>query len=127
MPENIANLLQEMRELRRKADALNQLVVADHRPYLNPHFPGTFFRLPSKPPEKEDGVNVTPTCTAFMSLALCGKFEEVLSLSKTDELRAALLNAQKELLGAPWDTGSLRPNNAFTTTLVLRAAGYLYR
>jgi hypothetical protein len=107
-----------MREVRRKADALNQSVADDHQPYRNAHFKGTYFRLPSKPPQEFDGVNVTPTCTAFMSLTLCGRF---------DERAQVLLPAESWLLDAPWDTGKLPHNNAFTTTLILRSTGYLYR
>lgn len=124
MLENAEELLAAMRELRRKAVALNRTVADDHRPFFNPHDKRTFFRLPSKPPDKADGVNVTPTCTALMALAVCDSFKDVYSpQDPTAELDAAM----KELLAAPWDTAKLRANNSFTTTLVLRTGGLLHR
>ena len=127
MPEPITELLEAMRALRRRAEVLNQTVVEDHRPYLNQHFSGTFFRLPSRPPKAEKGVNVTPTCTAFMSLALCYGFDKVYSGIETKTPVQIILDAENQVLAALWDTGGLRANNGFTTTLVLRSAGHLYR
>ncbi len=145
-------LLKRMRELRRKAEWLNRTLVEDYCAFLNPADRLTFLRLPTILKEGKD-VGVTPTCTALMALALsksCADFYRPKSrralpdaiapglsdqelqervdfgLTKKD-LSAIMKAAITSLLDAEWDTGRLVANNAFTASLVLRAAGVLLR
>ena len=64
MPDR--TLLDQLRELRRKAEEINRTVVDDYRPFLNPIDKTTFFRCPTAPPASPEP-NITPTCTAFMA------------------------------------------------------------
>jgi hypothetical protein len=143
-------LLKRMRELRRKAEWLNQTVVEDHRVFLKRANRLTFFRRLSEP---KTAVGVSPTCTALMALALSKSYanfykpksmadlpDAVASgLSDSEVQERAAFGLPKEdlsklmkaaigsLLNAEWDTGALDANNAFTTSLVLRAAGFVLR
>ena len=67
MPDR--TLLDQLRELRRKAEEINRTVVDDYRPFLNPIDKTTFFRCPTAPPASPEP-NITPTCTAFMAIGL---------------------------------------------------------
>jgi len=123
-----SRLLQQMRELRGNAARMNQTLVRDHGPFLNPYDNLTFFRLPSRPPENRKDLGVTPTCTAFMALALSGQWDDFYS-SAADNRGHARKEAKSgvvALLGTNWETAKLDPNNAFTTSLVLRASGMLH-
>jgi hypothetical protein len=145
-------LLQRMRELRRRAHAMNATVIDDHRPFLSPKDKTTFFRRPDTLP-KDNEPNVTPTCTALMALSLTGVCREFFHPRKEKDLPAILAaglsdsdikerikrgispnelsnlvaDALGNMLRTKWQTAGLDPNNAFTTSLVLRAAGMLLR
>ncbi len=120
------DLLTAMRAVRSRAEVLGRRLVDDHRPFLNPLDGVTFYRLPSKPPEADDP-KVSPTCTAFMALALAGAMSSLYKPTSGDALRAKIKGAIERLLKSPWDTGKLEPNNAFTTVLMLRTGGILFK
>ncbi len=109
--------LQTLRDLRRKAEELSNNVASDHKLFEHPQEPHFYFRLPSAPPQK-DVVNVTPTCTAWMSLAMSQ------CLTKHED-REVIKAGFQRLLAEHWDTGGLDENNAFTVAVFARCAAYL--
>jgi hypothetical protein len=145
------NSLHRLRELRLKAESLSNTLVDDYRPFRSPFDKTTFFRLPTKPSKKASEIGVTPTCTAFMTLALtnslgavyCPQDEHDVAkvfsrIWKHDDIRykkefglgsadvhEIVKSGVVSLLKAPWDTGKLDANNAFTSSLVLRSTGLL--
>ena len=150
MPDK--TLLQQLRELRRKAEEMNRTLVNDYRPFLNPVDKTTFFRCPTDPPKPADvDPNITPTCTAFMALGLTDRLKTIYRPRSADdfpkvlksrlssaemterleggfsspEVSTFLGDAMGRILRSKWETAGLDPNNAFTTSLVLRAAGIL--
>ena len=121
------DLLKRMRDIRGRAELLNDTLVKDYRPFLNPSHEATFFRLPSKPPSGSENIGVATTCTAFMALAMSQAFPSFYPLSSTDELRKKILSGMQTLLATKWETGGLEPNNTFTCAIVLRSSGMLFK
>ena len=64
-----------------------------------------------------------------MSLALTSKFDYVYQKDSAkltkNELNTRIVDAFQKILSARWSSSGLKENNSFTTTLVLRALGYL--
>jgi hypothetical protein len=109
--------ISEYRALRERAEHLVKHLKDDLAPFWRADRE-TFFRTPASTPAKSE-VNVTTTCSCVMALALTGGFE---AFFKNDKMAEALV---KKLVGAPWMSSGLRLNNAFTTSLVIRAIGFL--
>ena len=122
MPEVSLDVL---RGLRDRALSLLQNEVGDLTPFKKED--GTFRRKPDSRSPAWD-TNVTTTCSCLMALASTDKFR---SFYKNDEDSASIAPGQgaakifQTLLDAPWMSSGLTENNAFTTTLVLRAYGFL--
>src|SRR4051812_31164397 len=114
---NVADL-QRLRSLRGRAEELLPSVAADLRPFLHPFDDVTFLRTPESERKKGD-VNVTTTCSCLMALALTGNFQIYKSVA------ADPTKAFRKVVTAPWRSSGLVPNNAFTTTLVLRTLGFM--
>jgi len=114
--------LKRLRELRDRATALQENVLADLEPFVK-NEDGTFRRKPDSPTLVGD-VNVTTTCSCLMALALTKQFAKFYGLSKPDiEKKSTAVFAR--IANAPWMSSGLTANNAFTTTLVLRTLGFL--
>jgi len=116
--------LKMLRQLRDRASSLLGNIVKDLTPFKKDD--GTFLRKPDSRSPAWD-INVTTTCSCLMALASTDQFrkfyaEEGSATVKPEE-RAEVIFGQ--LLGAPWMSSGLTDNNAFTTTLVLRAYGFL--
>ena len=69
---------------------------------------------------KED-IGVTTTCSCLMALALAKKLPDLFG-SDSDKI---VLKTFEKLISAPWMSSGLTENNAFTTTLMIRLAGFL--
>jgi hypothetical protein len=121
------DLLAAMREVRSRAEVLGRTLVEDYQPFMNPIDNVTFYRLPSNPPKGPNDIGVTPTCTAFMTLALTGALSSFYGRISEDALHTKVKDAIKSLMESPWQTGRLEQNNAFTTVLMLRAGGMLFK
>src|SRR5579863_246454 len=116
--------LKILRQLRDRSSSLLRNVVKDLSPFKKED--GTFRRKPDSRSPAWD-TNVTTSCSCLMALASTDQFrnfyKEEGTGSVTSEQRAASIF--KTLLDAPWMSSGLTDNNAFTTTLVLRAYGFL--
>ena len=117
--------LKRLRDLRKRARDLHRSVVSDLTPFVKDD--GTFRRKPDSSAQPDD-INVTTTCSCLMALAGTHSFSEFYG-------NAALFGNAiptgssifRKLFQAPWMSSGLSDNNAFTTTLVLRAYGYLFQ
>src|SRR5262249_17327794 len=118
-------LLDAMRALRLRAQQLNRTVVEDYDAFRNPFAPDTFYRLPSKQPENKGDIGITPTCTAYMALALTGSLRKLFDTKTDSELRGRLERGIEHVLSQDWPTAGLKQNNAFTTSLILRSVSTL--
>jgi hypothetical protein len=120
------DILHKMRSLRLRAELLNETLIDDYRPFLNEHDQCTFFRLPSNPAKTIDDVGVTATCTAMMALAHANKLDKFYDAKKTEDIDKVLTTVLNQLVSnCDWTTARLEQNNAFTTSLVLRATATL--
>ncbi|MAT70864.1 MAG: hypothetical protein CMJ58_15220 [Planctomycetaceae bacterium] len=117
-------LLQPLRNLRKRARSLAKTIDSDHESFQvkdgepEPYY----YRLPSNPAKSGDPPSVTPTCTAWM--AFCAARSLSKCFGKANSL-ASIERAYTTILSEPWDTGRLPQNNAFTVAVVARAAGLL--
>jgi hypothetical protein len=115
------DLVNKLRKLRSDAAELNRTLVTDLRPFLHSEDSVTFRLFPYKQSIKGD-VTVGTTCTALMALAMNGQLEDFYGKS------FAVSSAKRSfglVVEAPWSSSGLDDDNAFTTTLILRAAGFL--
>jgi hypothetical protein len=116
-------LLDQLRQLKRDARELSQFVLDDLGPFLHKTDKSTFVRLPSSEHKKGD-VGVTVTCSCLMALALTERLNEFCekhSKQKWSPDKAFTLVVEDPI----WVSSGLASTNAFTTTLVLRAFGFL--
>ena len=116
--------LNTLRQLRDRASSLLRNVAKDLAPFKKED--GTFRRKPDSRLAEWD-TNVTTTCSCLMALAATNQFRQFYNeegaAALSPEQRAT--NILETLLAAPWMSSGLTDNNAFTTTLVLRAFGFL--
>lgn len=111
--------INRLRELRRKAREIYRDVKNDLAAFQ--HANGTFSTLP---PTSGNRIHVTTTCTALMALTSAGELEAL--CPSNDKEKSPLLVVQR-VIEHPWESEGLEPDNAFSTALVLRAAGYLVK
>ena len=116
--------LKQLRALRSRAAVLNQNVALDYRAFYDSTHK-VFFRLPSSPPDASTPVSVTTNATALMALSMNRVVDKffVDESNKDDDFDAK--SRLTKLLRSAWASANLPPNNAFTTALVVRAAGRL--
>ena len=112
--------LQRFRKLRQRAGTLLQNLTSDLTPFRHDLPDHGFLRTPDSRSLAGD-VNVTTTCSCLMALALTGELPSFYGKEASGKVDAIFTN----ILTAPWMSSGLAENNAFTTTLVLRTAGYL--
>lgn len=115
--------LDRLRKLRAKAAELLRSIETDLRPFL--HDDGETFRRKPDSPSVQGDVNVTTTCSCLMALALSNEFRKFYSEDKASGESPKAQSVFGKLVRAPWMSSGLTANNAFTTTLVLRAYGFL--
>lgn len=125
MTQNAADLISRLRLLRIDERRLRATLIEDLRPFQKPD-DLSFFTLPDS---KRTGISVATTCTALMALidsdkliALFRKEQE--GEEKTKERAKGLF---RSVVSATWKSSGLRDLNAFTTCMVIRAAGFLAR
>ncbi len=112
-------LINKLRVLRKRAQDLHASLIEDLRPFRQPN--GTFRVLPSQP--KDKGISVTTTCSVLMALVAGNQLDELYG-----KLRAhQILPVFRKVVATKWKSSGLEPDNPFTTSLVLRAAGFLKR
>jgi ATPase family associated with various cellular activities (AAA) len=118
--------LKKLRQLRDRATLLLENVQIDLAPFVKSD--GTFRRKPDSPSTKGD-VNVTTTCSCLMALSLTNTFHQFYKEKYKEKYKNSFLKGAgtifKTLVTAPWMSSGLTANNAFSTTLVLRAFGFL--
>ncbi len=118
--------LSRLRSLRSRANALLEHLVYDLDPFVKDD--GTFRRTPTSSAPKGD-INVTTTCSCWMALSTANKFLEFYGepfrLKRGKSVVGDSESAFKSLTDAPWMSSGLTANNAFTTSLVMRAFGFL--
>ena len=115
--------IKRLRVLRERVEELFKNLIPDLRPFRHKNRSNGFIRTPKSSSDPDD-VNITTSCSCILALALTGKFEEFYSDENLniEELPTEMFRA---LFKAPWMSSGLSENNAFTTTLVLRALGFL--
>jgi hypothetical protein len=118
-------LLLQMRDLRQRVKSLCSTVAANYTSFYD-RDKNTFFRLPPKPLVDQDSIGVTVTATALMALALPGKLEDVLVTDTSEKLEDRVHSCICRIFDHSWSTADLVQNNAFTTSLVLRAISILF-
>ncbi len=114
--------LERLRTLRRRVEYLNRTVLDDYYAFYDRNH-AAFYRLPSQPPTTTTPISVTTSATALMTLSLnrvANKF-----VVDDDGNTLNLPKLFKQLLDCEWKSAELPQNNAFTTALIVRAAGRL--
>ena len=114
-----------LRKLRGRASTLLRTTSQDLAPFKKED--GTFRRKPDSRSPAWD-TNVTTTCSCLMALALTDQFRGFYGKTSDKDSQSAEKWAEtifKTLLQSPWMSSGLADNNAFTTSLVLRAYGFL--
>jgi hypothetical protein len=118
------SLLMQLRGLRARADEQLRHVVADLSSFLHGIDHETFLRTPESNVIEGD-VNVTTTCSCLMAIALTNRFPKIYAVPKGPALADKLTSVLRQVVDGPWMSSGLTENNAFTTTLVIRAYGFL--
>jgi hypothetical protein len=113
-------IIDRLRALRMRAHDLGTRVADDLKPFRHGKDKLTFRRRPESPSEVGD-VGVTTTCSSLKALVVCRKWGELYQTESELEKAFAMV------MQAPWKSSGLKESNAFTTTLVLRAFGFLTR
>jgi len=118
--------LDSFRELRKKAKVIAASLRKDLEVFRHPLDSRTFLRLPNSDVLPKD-VGVTVTASAVMALSTAGELSQFYS-PKPEKIVQPDSDKNVQLVftdigGAKWKSSGLVDGNAFTTSLVLRAAG----
>lgn len=123
----MSDLIARLRTLRTEAESVNATLVDDLKPFFGPGKP-MFRRLPDSDEQRR---NVTTTCSCLMSLATSGKivegFREIKSTNSDTEAQTFNREVFEHAVNSPWMSSGLDDLNAFSSLIVLRAAGILSR
>jgi hypothetical protein len=114
--------MKQLRALRQRVEVLNDHFQEDLLSFLKDD-QATFSPIPED--KKKADVSVTTTCTVLMALTTAYQMQEFYSKAlspSTDNTEKAFTAAAS----AKWTSEDLKPDNAFTTTVVLRTAGILW-
>jgi hypothetical protein len=120
--DSLDQSLDQLRALRKRVESLHSHVTEELKTFLNED-KLTFRRLPTSRAIKND-VNVTTTCTALMALSVAGELDSFYEDKSPD---GKAFQAIKAVVEHKWTSSDLKEGNAFTTIMVLRAAGVLAR
>lgn len=120
MPQD---LVDSLTVLRQRVITLAATLHDDLRPFLQTA-DLTFRRLPNT----NGSVSVSTTCSALMALALTRQIQQfykskAASTDASDRIKTAFL----AVVSSDWKSSNLKEKNAFTTAMVLRAAGILHK
>src|SRR5262249_6613789 len=123
--ENLESvLIEELRQLRRDARRLNSSLVDRLKPFQKSD--GSFKTLPdskkSQRRKRTPDISVASTCTVLMAAILAGKHE---SRNKLFDKQTSAEVFKQSAAKATWGSSGLKDGNAFTTSIVIRSAGFL--
>src|SRR6266436_813945 len=125
MTQQAADLITRLRLLRTDERTLRATLEEDLRPFQKPD-DLSFFTLPDS---NKSGISVATTCTALMALIdsdkLLALFRQEQEEPEKSKLRAKELFSS--VVQSTWKSSGLRDLNAFTTCMVVRAAGFLVK
>lgn len=117
--------IEELRELRTTAHRLNSTVVEHLRPFQQLN--GSFKTLPDSTIKKHaenhpkiPDISVASTATVFMAAIGTGTLKEFFGGE-----RRSVRQVFADALRSKWGSSGLEDGNAFTTALIVRAAGML--
>ncbi|MCI0378874.1 MAG: AAA family ATPase [Gemmataceae bacterium] len=117
-------MIQRLRRLRARGQALGRNLAVDMRRFLHKKDLRTVRRLPSSESAEGD-VNVACTCTALMALSVGHSIQQFYDAPGDDGFVSPTLAAFTSVVNAKWKSSKLPEGNAFTSAIVLRAAGIL--
>jgi len=121
------DLIARLRMLRAEAESINATLVDDLKQFFGPTN-RCFRRLPDSDEKRR---NVTTTCSCLMSLATSGKiiqaFTEIKGTESKAEAQSFVTEVFEHAVNSPWMSSGLDDLNAFSSLIVLRAAGLLTR
>jgi len=128
MTQQVSDLINRLRSIRTEANRLRASLIGDLGAFQKKDH--TFFTLPNS---KRDGISVATTCTAVM--ALLGSDRSFLLFREGDEdedtskqeVKQRIKKLFTSVVEASWRSSDLEDLNAFTTSMVIRAAGFLVR
>lgn len=124
MTQQPPNLIARLRRLRTDGLRLRATLVEDLMAFQKKDF--SFFTLPDS---KRAGISVATTCTALMAVIDSDK-SLVLFRKPTEDTDKAKQRAKKlfsSVVRTSWISSGLEDLNAFTTAMVVRAAGFLVK
>lgn len=146
MTQNPSDLIAELRLLRADERRLRATLVDDLRRFQKKDGDRSFFTLPSS---NRKGISVATTCTALMALKDSDKLEELfpskpdvenvaatspneltsqdsaLSPNQPEQKQRSPKELFSDVVRETWESSGLDDLNAFTTCMVIRAAGFL--
>lgn len=114
--------IDRLRKLRKKAKYLGRTLVGDLKPFRHKLDGITFRRKPDSPSDIND-VGITTTCSCLMALAMSGKLRDI--YQEESKVKETFDSVMKGDVNDEWISSKLDESNAFTTSLVLRAFGFL--
>lgn len=124
----MTDLISRLRSLRKRAQNLNVTILRDLSPFLGPEL---FRRLP----DSDEIGNSTTTCSCLMALADSGEplksfkelFNEEDDENAKERTQKRITDVFKKIVGGPWTSSGLLDGNAFSSLLILRTAGLLFK
>jgi len=128
MKEHSPDLITRLRVLRGDANRLRASLARDLRAFRKEDY--SFFTLPDSKPE---GISVATTCTAVMALLGSNQafllFREENEDTETAKKRAngRIKKLFSSVVKTSWRSSDLEDLNAFTTSMVIRATGFLVK
>jgi hypothetical protein len=121
---NQSKLIEHLRELRLDTKRLNSSLVEHLKPFRKAD--GSFKTLPDSRKKKQrkrtPDMSVASTCTVLMAALTAGKHEK---RHKLFERKSASDIFKQAVVKANWGSSGLEDGNAFTTSIVVRTAGFM--
>jgi hypothetical protein len=123
MTQQGTDLIARLRLLRTDERRLRETLVNDLQPFQKPD-DLSFFTLPDS---NRTGISVATTCTALMALIDSDKLTALFRKpqEKPEKTKQRARNLFRSVVKATWKSSGLRDLNAFTTCMVVRAAGFV--
>lgn len=120
------SLIEELREMRTDAKRLNSSLAKRLKPFRKKD--GSFKTLPTSPdlPDNPDepgtpDISVASTCTVLMAALGAGEHHKLFDEPSASEI------FRRSAVCAKWGSSGLPDGNAFTTAMLVRAAGFVVR
>ena len=120
--------IEALRRIRHRAQTLLRNVAPDLQAFLH-DVDQRSFRTTPKSPSTERHTSVTTTSSCLMALSLTDTFARVYGFQdhETEKINQTVDAVFRQALRARWDSSRLPKDNAFSTTLVLRAYTHRHR